>query len=298
MFINSYVHPHDSPYWKTQEDVYGIEMLEQCILDLNEEYDDFLFLLNGDFNARTGSKNYSFQGEDIDIDFNDDVFQDSDSFPRKAQDTDTNPFGEQLIEFCNLFECVILNGLSQFNFDDNCTYIAPNGVSTVDYFIVSCDLFSLINFSSLDIESNTDSDHLPVVLEIELKRSVREDSGEMQQKCNSSSYDKLVWREEYESDFIGNINSRDIQDRLTIASQTLEMNVDSALDIFVKCLKDCSQCMVKSFTANKKKRSEWFDDECHRAKKESRKKLNCFRKSRKEEDRLVFVEARKNYKQL
>jgi hypothetical protein len=34
------------------------------------------------------------------------------------------------------------------------------------------------------------------------------------------------------------------------------------------------------------------------AKKESRRKLNFFRRSRKEEDRILYVEARKRYKHL
>ena len=55
---------------------------------------------------------------------------------------------------------------------------------------------------------------------------------------------------------------------------------------------------LKRFQKKKKRKSEWFDKDCYQAKKESRRKLRLFRKSRSEEDRILYVESRKMYKLL
>ena len=56
MLIASYVPPCDSPFWKTTQNGYGLELLDKCVLDLYDKFDDFNLLFCGDFNARTGLK--------------------------------------------------------------------------------------------------------------------------------------------------------------------------------------------------------------------------------------------------
>ena len=139
MFIGTYLPPYKSPFWRTQEGVFGLELLEQCIVNLYETFDDFFVLISGDLNARTSSQNYSFNGDGFD--FRDTTVPNDNSFARKSQDNHVSNFGEQLVEICNMFDCIILNGLVDYSFDDSCTYIGSLGESVVDYFIASCDLF-------------------------------------------------------------------------------------------------------------------------------------------------------------
>ena len=188
MYICSYVPPNDSPYWKSQDDCFGIEVLENCILDLHEVRGDFYILLNGDLNARTACENYSFNA-DVDV-FEEPQSSDQTHFPRKSQDSHMNGFGEYLIELCNTFDCIILNGLCDKEFDDSCTYVSSSGISTVDYFLLSYELFSTININSFSVGNITESDHLPVSMEIQ---SQCMDTGIKQsEESNTDKYDKFV----------------------------------------------------------------------------------------------------------
>ena len=51
MLVCSYIPPYDSAYWKNCRYGTGIDLLEQCILDLHDSFDDFHTLLCGDLNA-------------------------------------------------------------------------------------------------------------------------------------------------------------------------------------------------------------------------------------------------------
>ena len=81
---------------------------------------------------------------------------------RNSQDSTKNVFGNQLIDFCSMFNCSIVNGLSGRGFDDGFTYICNTGNSVIDYIIVSNDLFSVEFVSSLEIALRVESSHLPL----------------------------------------------------------------------------------------------------------------------------------------
>ena len=297
MLICCYVPPYDSPYWKCHTDSFGIELLEQCVIDLYAFHGDFPMLICGDLNSRTASMNYC---SDVDIsDLEQSQISNDNTFPRESQDSHVNVFGEQLLDFCNVFDCVILNGLCESEFDNSYTFIAAAGTSTVDYFISSCELLSNVHFGSLLVESETYSDHLPIVMTLEIGNVISADIDKTLPSADSE-FEKIIWNDEREDEYVKSLETVEIQNRLIIAAQTMDVDIDHALDIFVNCLKDASRCMLKSFSSKRirKKKSEWFDGECVEAKKDSRCKLNRFRRSREEIDRLMYIEAKKKYKRL
>ena len=56
-FFNVYLPPTVSTYsWETEIHS-GIALIELCVMDIVEDLGDVLFILFGDFNARTGNKN-------------------------------------------------------------------------------------------------------------------------------------------------------------------------------------------------------------------------------------------------
>ena len=57
ILVCSYIPPYDSIYRKNCQYEFGLELLEQCILDLHDSFDDFHILLCGGLNARTASGN-------------------------------------------------------------------------------------------------------------------------------------------------------------------------------------------------------------------------------------------------
>ena len=295
MWVCAYVPPYDSAFWKSCEDGYGIELLEQCILDIQSSQDECFLLLSGDLNARTASENYCFAGDESDFLVSESL---ESKFPRISQDMQLNCFGEQLLEFCNMFDCLILNGLCDHAFDDSCTFISSAGCSTVDYFIMSCELFSSLKVASLEVENITESDHLPVSLGVEISKYGNTDNRGQTKSQERKCMRKLRWNKDKESEFIANLKSSNIQQKLETAMVKLDDNVDDALDLFVTCIKEASACMYKKVSVHTVRKSEWFDEECQLAKKESRRKLNQFRVSRLENDRKDYVIARKFYKSL
>ena len=83
---------------------------------------------------------------------------------RVNSDVKANKFGHQLNNFCQTYDCTIVNG--RFGKDANnghFTFINQNGCSVIDYFIVSNKLISVIQ----DFEiSYPDSTHMPVLLNL------------------------------------------------------------------------------------------------------------------------------------
>ena len=296
MLVCTYIHPYDSPFWKYHQNGYGMEVLEQCLLDLQDGYDDFYLMLTGDFNARTANNNYSIS--DDDFDFNLAKASGMIDLCRRSQDEHTNMFGDNLLEICHMFDCIILNGLCQQIFDDGFTFISPSGASVVDYFLLSYELLSAINITAVDIENVTDSDHLPVVMRVDWKSDSTENFKESDLRDTDVLVEKIVWKDDKKTDFLSLLNGSNLQGKLRRAEDLLDSNVDSALELFTQCLHEASECMRIKCQARKKKKSEWFDEECSKAKKESRRTLNIFRRTRNEDDRLVYVTARKLYKKL
>ena len=240
MLVCSYIPPYDSAYWKNCRYGTGIDLLEQCILDLHDSFDDFHILLCGDLNARTASENYTGIAED----FQDIMLQANSIFPRKSQDLIVNTFGQQLLNFCNMYDCVILNGLCEGEHDNSFTYIASCGASVLDYYIMSCDLYHSAYSGSLVVEGYTESDHLPVVLTFIRKESVREDRRCQEETADVKYTEKIVWSSEKEQEFVDNMRSNEIQNKLKIALDHLENHVEDALCKFVECLTSAGSCMV------------------------------------------------------
>ena len=84
----------------------GIEILEQCVLELPE---DVYIMMCGDFNARTGSQNSVLDTEKWSRYSTDECF-----LKRSSQDSVENTSGHNLIDLCNVLDCSILNGADSF----------------------------------------------------------------------------------------------------------------------------------------------------------------------------------------
>jgi hypothetical protein len=101
MVVCTYLPPYDSKFWQNTEHGFGIELVEKTMLDLYDKYTDFHFLICGDLNARTASRNYIPISDDNLDDFTESLIPETD-FPRQSVDLENNMFGEQLLELCAL----------------------------------------------------------------------------------------------------------------------------------------------------------------------------------------------------
>ena len=207
-------------------------------------------------------------------------------------------FGQQLIELCNMCDCLILNGLSERGFDDSCTFVSNSGSSVVDYFLLSCNMISSVCITSLEVCNMIEHDHLPVILAINVSQNTAVAVDQITPFKRIGRLDllrKIIWQEDKEQIFKKQLNS----DKAQKAKAKLEHDVDGALSDFVECLISASQCMARKCHMNKNsKGAAWFDTECRKAKSENKEKLRQFQKTRKPEDRKDYADLNKSYRRL
>ena len=287
-----YIPPYNSPYWNVSVNGYGLDLIENCIFDVCVKEPDCHLILCGDFNARTGTSNLS----DTTGDFEVLSAGDKEAYCRTSQDEGRNVFGDQLIELCEMIECLILNGLREIRLDDSCTYIGTAGSSLIDYYIMSKDLFSAINVKNLFVENRVESDHMPISLTIETMLYIEEEIFNVRNASN----EKIVWNKCKEDEFFGCLNSIEIQNIFTSAQSCINNSkIEEAIDFFVKGVCMASKCMVKKVVTGKRRRNSlWFDQECQQAKRVAKQKLRHYKKTRLDLDRLEYVKLNKDYKLL
>jgi hypothetical protein len=111
IFAFVYVPPCDSNLHNIRE-CSGIEMLENYLLTLKEEYPDRQLVLMGDFNARTSDKADYIIDDDIDyLPIENDMYvNDTFGIPRCSKDTVLNAYGRQLLQVCSMFDVHFANG--------------------------------------------------------------------------------------------------------------------------------------------------------------------------------------------
>ena len=124
-----------------------------------------------------------------------------------------NTFRQQLLDFCNMYDYIILNGLCEGEHDNSFTYIASCGASVLDYYIMSCDLYHSTYSGSLGFEGYTESDHLPVVLTFTRKESNRENRQCQEQTGDVKYTEKIVWSSEKEQEVVDNMGSNEIPNK-------------------------------------------------------------------------------------
>ena len=297
MFIAAYIPPYDSNYWKTAQDGFGIELLEQCLHELYSAYDEFSILISGDVNARTSDQNLDFSlTDDIDSLC---IANLCEKVKRNSQDTCTNRFGEQLLDFCNIYDCFLLNGLCKGNHDDSFTFLSDRGSSVIDYFVLSFDLYSKVECMHLCVLDAIDSDHFPVELSVHLVVSDFQLYNANEHRCKNEVRQKLVWQKEKESGYVESLKENENAKKLDSATSCIESDVDKAVMQFNGFVKSAADCMIKKFTASEYvKKEAWFDDECKVAKTECMRKLRIFRRSRTSLDLNEYLDKKKTYTTL
>ena len=134
-----YLPPSQSLYYVDTEIDIEVSLLEHCIIDIFEDVGELPVLIFGDLNARTCDANArnvalpdgGFDDENVDNDYEETRFR------WVSKDATVNEFGRYLLCVCEQFDLIIMNGLLPGDEDGNFTYIARNGSSITNYFIMS-----------------------------------------------------------------------------------------------------------------------------------------------------------------
>ena len=290
VIIAVYIPPKDSPYYNHSGYSNGILPLESLIHRLSE-ISTPEFVICGDLNARTGSSQPFI---DMDADplhpCSESV---SDSYIRRSDDTVTNQFGRALIELCACFGFIIVNGTNNNNGDSGYTFISPNGNSVVDYFLVSSGLMDILN-PSMTLLDTTHSWHSAIGLTLSIPYA-----GKIPD--NTLHHHRVVWDDRKAKIFTDKLESNDSAVILATAYEHLQLNdVDSAVSCYTTMLMEASKCMTQNIsnTPRAAKSLEWFDHECRSLRRTVRQKLRIFRKYKRDSDKSIYLDSRKQYKKL
>ena len=166
---------------------------------------------------------------------------------------------------CTTFGLNILNGVCNGDLQGRYTFISNSGNSVNDYFMVSEDLFSLIQHDCrLCVIERIESDHMP----LELHTNVEEMIGHTAEVDKNECTDKFVWKADYAQQFTESMHSDITKEQLSLASSLIDVDINEALKSFSDCLKQNAEYMKRKIYVNRpKKMDEWYDEECRAARK-------------------------------
>ena len=295
LYVCAYVPPEHSPFYTANGLSNGIELFENCLTELLLREQDVYVLVCGDLNSRTGSVVPDVYTDGM---VNNNAFlHNDDNIHRCSQDTVVNNYGRLLLNVCTAFGLYILNGVCNGDTQGHLTYIADSGSSVNDYFMLSDDFFAFVYpYCMMYVSERSESDHMPLELYIEMPRGK---TGKDQLEDNCQPNERFIWKQDHAQQFIDLVNSEESQEKLKHATDLIDVDMNGALTLFNDCLKQSAECMKKQwYVNNKNRKNEWFDVECKNARKNVRKLLTKFCKTRDKEDRHVYCKARREYNNL
>jgi len=296
IFIGMYNHPSASPYYEGKDYECAIDELEQFLLSTLEQTDECYYLLSGDLNARIGE--WGLRMEDVDDDDGLNGFENEDGlfFERHSDDKTENAFGRKLMDLCTVFGLLPLNGFfhETKHFDHRFTYMSEQGSSVIDYFFCSYEFVHFLK--SLVIDTRIESSHMPVVVVVQNILSK-----DFSSKSEEQTFSKVNWDSSKAQYFCNFMASDYALESIFEATEMLDENVDVALEQFTRLLHEAGECMRRDVTvggAKSKRRSKWYDRDCETLKRDARRSLARFRRTRKDVDRKVYIEKRNMYNKL
>ena len=292
LYILCYVHPEGSPFYTYFDCDNGISLLEEYISDCLLAYGDLYVLVCGDLNSRAANFSHYSQEDCSVLDLQ--CTSHPVSTERHSQDKVLNNYGKLLMNMCTAVDLCILNGMCHGDQHGFYTFIADNGCSVNDYFLMSCDLFSfLCDDCELTVAERTESDHMPLLFR--LFSSADQKNVVMNEE--NVTIKKFVWKENLADVFHSNIALKDFEDKVHCATCLIDIDINRALDCFNTCIREAAECMKIEIYCNKKcSTQEWYDAECRSLKREVRRSLSKFKRTLVDGDRDNYCKKRREYK--
>lgn len=197
---------------------------------------------------------------------------------RKSKDKIINNKGNTFMNFCEDYSVFVLNGTTRGDEDGEFTYINTMGQSVNDICAISLDMLPYVD--RFEVDAQKWSDHMPIVLTLNV--SVKSVAKAMK------LLPKMKWKQDKKEEYQNKLNNN-IVARKEIAE---ELNI-----------KDLTEIIVASHTTEQhqnqdKVNSKWYNQECRRARDKSFKCLNTFRHTNSLEDKEIYLESNKYYRNL
>ena len=159
---------------------------------------------------------------------------------------------------CTAFGLNILNGVCNGDLQGRYTFISNCGNSVNDYFMVSEDLFALIQHDCrFCVMERIESDHMPLELHTNVEEMVEPAAQADKNECTA----KFVWKADCAQQFIESMHSDKSKEQLRLASSLIDVDINEALQSFNNCLKQNAEYMKRKTYVNRPKRmDEWYDE--------------------------------------
>ena len=237
----------------------GTSLLEESLADVTLSLDDVYLLLCGDLNSRTANKFPISQSEN-------DVFACAveETPVRCSEDSLLNSYGKKVLNMCTTFGLNILNGVCNGNQQGCYTFISNCRNSVNDYFMVSKDLFALIQHDCwFCVMERIESDHMPLELHTNVEEMIEPAAQADKNECTA----KFVWKADCAQQFTESMHS-DKSKQLRLALSLTEVDIDEPLQSFSDCLKQNAEYMKRKTYVNRPKKMDvWHNQECRAARK-------------------------------
>ena len=239
------------------------QLWEELKEEIKETEEDHL-LIGGDLNARIGNYGGNINNES--------------EVERWSKDKVINKQGKILIQELEERGWCVLNGNTKGDEEGDYTYIGESGQSVIDYGLVNQTAQQLVVYFKID--NRWESDHLPVIIEINTKME-EEEAGEFHKIIE-------VWDEEGIELYKTNTGKYRFERKASLEDDWNEL------------IKAVEKSIKKKEITLKRDRNwsetKWWDTECRMKRRELNKSLLSARKEKNGWD--IYRIKRKEYKQL
>lgn len=200
--------------------------------------------------------------------------------PRKSKDKIKNAKGKTLMDFCEDYGLMVLNGRTRGDENGNFTFVSGVGESVNDICAVSVELLELVN--KFCVDEQTWSDHMPIHVSLQIQANIT--------KENSKLLPKLRWEERYREPYRRNV----ISGLRRIKEEKDTLTLEDITEVICKSKYHNSTADRQIFKANNK----WFNWSCYNARKLVRNMLKEYNQNCNQTTRLSYLKANADYNKL
>ena len=295
IYCTLYLPPEGSPIFENYIQS-ALNLFEETLIE-NNLLGKYL-IIGGDLNSRIGNEHdYIDRIQDNIPELREysDILYDNNVPPRKSYDNVVNKSGKQLLKFCKIYNCFVVNGRcgSDTGIGDF-TFINQNGCSVIDYFVLSASLFDIV--SNFNIVSRPESCHMPITMElyyVHTTTPVESDDGDSKTFYNWNDSNIDLYKENIRDHILsGAFNNFDA------LVNDYESDINDVLNAFENVITSCSNEFKMKRRRKKCRKKDWFDFECNKSKHKVINSLKRFRASRSVEDLNTYITHKKIFKAL
>ncbi|CAD6234564.1 GSCOCG00001987001-RA-CDS [Cotesia congregata] len=265
----------------------GIRAIEKqfkkVVRDNEGTYEKIIVI--GDLNARIGECETKVVNQEY-------------SIKRKSKDKVVNAEGKKLLNMCEDLGLRIINGASEGDRNGEVTFIggkSENCCSVIDICMVM-DRGSEDCIKKFGVIKKTDSDHLPIYIEIKRKNSDNKaTNGEEKTGLTKIMEERMRWKKDQAAEYAE--NAYEIWSEKRMGEEGLEWS-ELKETIYEAARRTKMTAKPKKGKATGKQKKEWFNEKCKRCRNTVWDKLRIMLKdAQNNEKKKEYIEARKAYRQ-